>query len=79
MHHETLQCDGTCFTCVWVVLASDSSLCGVQRDLLARGDAVSEVERSVREVATLNSLFSAQVMQQAEQIEQLYSEVGCWP
>lgn len=49
----------------------------MQRELLARGDAVSAVERSVREVATLNSLFSAQVMQQAEQIEQLYSEVGC--
>lgn len=54
-----------------------SSLSCVQRELLARGDAVSAVERSVREVATLNSLFSAQVMQQAEQIEQLYSEVGC--
>ncbi|KAK9819333.1 hypothetical protein WJX74_007336 [Apatococcus lobatus] len=46
----------------------------LQRELLARGDAVNAVERSVREVATLSSLFSAQVMQQAEQIEQLYSE-----
>ncbi|EFN52389.1 hypothetical protein CHLNCDRAFT_138844 [Chlorella variabilis] len=35
---------------------------------------VQHAERSVREIATLNQMFSTAIMQQGEQIEKLYSE-----
>ncbi|KAK9861603.1 hypothetical protein WJX84_001892 [Apatococcus fuscideae] len=46
----------------------------LQRDLLEKGNRVQEIGRSVQDISQLNSLFAAQVMQQADQIEQLYSE-----
>lgn len=42
---------------------------------------VQHAERTVREIATLNQMFSTAIMQQSEQIEQLYSqavEVRAW-
>lgn len=47
----------------------------LQQQLLAMGNEVAAVERSVRDVAALNQMFSAQVVHQSQQIEQLYSEV----
>lgn len=35
----------------------------------------TRTERTVREIATLNQMFSSQVMLQASQIEQLYDQV----
>jgi len=35
---------------------------------------VQHAERTVREIATLNQMFSAAITQQSEQIEQLYSQ-----
>ena len=40
----------------------------------AAGLQVQHAERSVREIATLNQMFSTAIMQQGEQIEKLYSE-----
>lgn len=36
----------------------------------------TRTERTVREIATLNQMFSSQVMLQASQIEQLYEQVS---
>jgi hypothetical protein len=36
---------------------------------------VARTERTVREIATLNQMFSSQVMMQAHQIEQMYDQV----
>lgn len=39
-----------------------------------RTPQVQHAERTVREIATLNQMFSAAITQQSEQIEQLYVE-----
>lgn len=43
-----------------------------QDHLHSLGAATQGIERSVREIATLNQLFSAAVLAQAEQLEELY-------
>lgn len=48
----------------------------LQLELLSMGDQVQRVERTVREVATLNQMFSTAILQQSEQIEKLYAQVG---
>ncbi len=47
----------------------------LQLELLALSEQVEQTERSVREVAALNQMFSTAVMHQSEQIERLYMEV----
>lgn len=37
---------------------------------------VQQAERTVREIATLNQMFSTAIMHQSEQIEKLYSQVS---
>ena len=53
----------------------DAENVALQQQLLALGGEVVAMERSMRDVAALNQMFSAQVLHQSEQIEQLYSEV----
>ena len=52
----------------------------LQRELLSMSKQVNTVETTLREVATLNQMFSTEVMHQSEQIETLYLQVGvfCW-
>lgn len=52
----------------------DAENVALQAELLALGDEVQATERSVREIATLNQMFSTAILQQSEQIEQLYTE-----
>lgn len=44
-------------------------------ELTSANQGALQVERTIREVATLNQMFSTQVMHQAEQIEAIYSQV----
>jgi syntaxin 18 len=46
----------------------------LQVELLTMGDQVQHAERTVREIATLNQMFSTAILHQSEQIEKLYSE-----
>ena len=46
----------------------------LQLELLGMSDQVQQAERSVREIATLNQMFSTAVLQQSEQIEKLYAQ-----
>ncbi|KAL4449036.1 hypothetical protein ABPG77_007753 [Micractinium sp. CCAP 211/92] len=46
----------------------------LQQELMGMNDQVQHAERTVREIATLNQMFSAAITQQSEQIEQLYAE-----
>lgn len=57
----------------------DAENAALQQQLLAMGSEVAAVERSVRDVAALNQMFSAQVVHQSQQIEQLYTEVPLTP
>lgn len=52
----------------------DEENAALQRELLSMTDQVQHAERSVREIATLNQMFSTAIVQQAQQIEQLYAE-----
>jgi syntaxin 18 len=54
----------------------DAENVALQQQLLALGGEVTAMERSMRDVAALNQMFSAQVLQQSQQIEQLFSEVS---
>ena len=47
------------------------------KELSSLNQSVRSIESTMRELAQLSQMFSAQVMHQAEQIEQLYSQVGC--
>ncbi|KAL4422617.1 hypothetical protein ABPG75_008814 [Micractinium tetrahymenae] len=46
----------------------------LQQELIGMNDQVQHAERTVREIATLNQMFSAAITQQSEQIEKLYAE-----
>lgn len=52
----------------------DAENVALQMELMSMGDGVQQAERTVREIATLNQMFSAAVLHQSHQIEQLYSE-----
>lgn len=52
----------------------DEENAALQQELLSTTDQVLHAERSVREIATLNQMFSAAIMHQSQQIEKLYSE-----
>ena len=52
----------------------DAENIALQMELMSMGDGVQLAERTVREIATLNQMFSAAVLHQLHQIEQLYSE-----
>ena len=54
----------------------DAENVALQQQLLALGGEVTTMERSMRDVAALNQIFSAQVLQQSQQIEQLFTEVS---
>jgi syntaxin 18 len=53
---------------------SDAENLALQHELLSRVDEVSRAEKTVREIATLNQMFSTAILAQSEQIEQLYME-----
>ncbi len=46
-------------------------------ELSSLNQSARGIESTMRELAQLSQMFSAQVMHQAEQIEQLYQQVGC--
>eukprot|EP00887_Chlorella_sp_A99_P000321 scaffold13.g321.t1 len=46
----------------------------LQLELLAMSDQVQTAERTVREIATLNQMFSTAILSQSEQIEKLYAQ-----
>ena len=52
----------------------DAQNVALQAELLNMTDQVQHTERTVREIATLNQMFSTAILQQSEQIEQLYTE-----
>jgi syntaxin 18 len=52
----------------------DAENVALQLELMSMGDSVQRAERSVREVAALNQMFSAAVAHQSAQIEKLYAE-----
>jgi syntaxin 18 len=52
----------------------DAENLALQHELLSRVDEVSRAEKTVREIATLNQMFSTAILAQSEQIEQLYME-----
>jgi syntaxin 18 len=43
--------------------------------LLSMTSDVTRMERSMREIATLNQMFSTAIAHQSEQIEHIYSQV----
>ncbi len=45
-----------------------------QEELSAKATAVHGIERSIREIATLNQLFATAVQHQAAQIESIYEQ-----
>ncbi len=45
----------------------------LQEDLTSTSQQAYQVEKSMREITTLNQMISTAVMQQAESIEQLYN------
>mmetsp|Transcript_684 Transcript_684/g.1984 ORF Transcript_684/g.1984 Transcript_684/m.1984 type:complete len:306 (+) Transcript_684:212-1129(+) len=53
---------------------SDAENAALQQQLLATSEDVARLERSMRDIATLNQMFSAQVVHQSEQIEHIYSK-----
>ena len=48
-------------------------------ELSSLNQSARGIESTMRELAQLSQMFSAQVMHQAEQIEQLYQQVNCSP
>ncbi|PRW20462.1 Syntaxin-81 [Chlorella sorokiniana] len=46
----------------------------LQLELLGMNEQVQHAERTVREIATLNQMFSGAIMAQSEQIEKLYAD-----
>ena len=46
-------------------------------ELTSLNQSARSIESTMRDVQQLSQMFSAQVMQQAEQIEQLYQQVSC--
>ena len=54
---------------------SDAENAALQQQLLSMSADVTHMERSMREIATLNQMFSTQVVHQSEQIEHIYSQV----
>lgn len=52
----------------------DAENVALQAELLSMGDSVQHTERTVREIATLNQIFSTAILHQSAQIEQLYTE-----
>lgn len=52
----------------------DAENLALQHELLSRVDEVSRAEKTVREIATLNQMFSTAILAQSEQIEHLYME-----
>lgn len=48
-------------------------------ELSSLNQSARSIEGTMRELAQLSQMFSAQVMHQAEQIEQLYQQVGLTP
>jgi len=59
-----------------VQAVSDAENAALQQMLLSRSSDVTRVERSMREIATLNQMFSTAIAHQSEQIEHIYSQVG---
>lgn len=57
---------------------SDAENAALQQQLLTTSEDVTRMERSMRDIATLNQMFSAQVVHQSEQIEHIYGKVCCW-
>lgn len=55
-------------------VASDAENAALQQQLLSTSRDVMHMERSMRDVATLNQMFSTQVVQQSEQIEHIYDQ-----
>jgi hypothetical protein len=53
----------------------DAENAALQQELLSMSRGVMQAERTMREISTLNQMFSTQVMHQSEQIEHLYSQV----
>ena len=86
-HHDARQspADGGASPSVWhipgqqqqqqVQAVSDSENAALQQMLLSMSADVTRVERSMREIATLNQMFSTAIAHQSEQIEQIYSQV----
>jgi t-SNARE complex subunit (syntaxin) len=56
-------------------MISDAENAALQRQLLNTSSDVARLERGMRDVATLNQMFSTQVVQQSEQIEHIYAQV----
>ena len=52
----------------------DAENVALQAELLNMTDQVQHTERTVREIATLNQMFSTAILHQSEQIEKLYGE-----
>lgn len=57
-----------------VMTSIHSQNAALQNELLRRVDEVANAEKTVREIATLNQMFSTAILAQSEQIEQLYTE-----
>lgn len=55
-------------------MISDAENAALQRQLLNTSSDVARLERGMRDVATLNQMFSTQVVQQSEQIEHIYAQ-----
>lgn len=52
----------------------DAENLALQEELIETADEVQRAERNIREIATLNQMFSTAILQQSEQIEKLYSD-----
>jgi len=52
----------------------DTENLALQAELLSMSDQVKTTEKSVREIATLNQMFSTAILHQSEQIEKLFQE-----
>ena len=57
---------------------SDAENAALQQQLLTTSEDVARMERSMRDIVTLNQMFSAQVVHQSEQIEHIYGKVRYW-
>lgn len=56
-------------------VVSDAENAALQQQLLGTSRDVKQMERTMRDIATLNQMFSTQVVQQSEQIEHMYDQV----
>jgi syntaxin 18 len=52
----------------------DAENLALQAELLSMSDQVQTTEKTVREIATLNQMFSTAILHQSEQIEKLFQE-----